>query len=67
MIILAICGSATSLTAQHITIGPTAGFGHGWLSTDNTSTTEKNRFFPAYNVGAKLLYSIMSHWVLVQM
>ena len=62
MIIIVVSMSAASLTAQHITLGPTAGFGHGWISNDDNGTTEKNRFHPSYNVGAKLVYSIMSHW-----
>lgn len=62
MIIIVVGMSATSVTAQHISLGPTAGFGHGWINTDNNQSTEKNRFHPSYNMGVKLVYSIMSHW-----
>ena len=61
VILIAVCLSATSLSAQHISIGPTVGVGHSWLNS-NASTADKNLFFPTYNVGAKLVYSIKSNW-----
>lgn len=54
--------SVKSLMAQHISLGPTAGFGHGWISTDNAPANYKARFHADYNVGAKLVYSIVSNW-----
>ena len=62
MMILVVCMSAKSLLAQHLSIGPTAGFGHGWLTTSDTENRTKTLFHPTYNVGAKLVYSIMSNW-----
>ena len=61
MILFAVCLSATSLSAQHISVGPTVGIGHSWLN-NNVTTGGKNLFFPTYNAGIKLVYSIESNW-----
>ena len=62
LMIFLVFFSAKSLMAQHLSIGPTAGIGHSWISTDNENTNNKSRFHPAYNVGVKLVYSILSNW-----
>ena len=61
VILFAVCLCANSLTAQHISIGPTVGIGHSWLNS-NVTTGGKNLFFPTYNAGVKLVYSIESNW-----
>lgn len=52
--------SLSSLKAQHISIGPTAGFGHSYLNVEESNLS--NKFFPSYNAGFKFVYSIVSHW-----
>jgi hypothetical protein len=51
---------ACSLNAQTISFGPTAGFGHSFLSIKNNTFDKK--FFPSSNIGAKITYSIATHW-----
>jgi len=51
---------AFGATAQHLSLGPTAGFGHSWLSDDATS--RDSRFHPSYNIGGKLVYSTLTNW-----
>lgn len=60
MIVMALASSATALHAQNLSLGPTAGFGHSWTSSDNGGLD--GRFHPSYNVGGKLVYSFVSHW-----
>lgn len=52
--------SVTALHSQNLSLGPTAGFGHSWLSVKNTAYD--NEFYPGYNVGAKLVYSTKTNW-----
>jgi outer membrane protein W len=47
---------------QRFSIGPTAGFGHSWLSADEKPAGYDSKFHSAYNVGVKLVYSIENHW-----
>jgi hypothetical protein len=47
---------------QRFSIGPTAGFGHSWLSVDQKAAGYDSKFHSSYNVGAKLVYSIENHW-----
>lgn len=47
---------------QRFSIGPTAGFGHSWLSVDQNPVGYDSKFHSSYNVGAKLVYSIENHW-----
>ena len=61
MIVILIGLSATTLTAQHISIGPSVGIGQNWLNTD-VNSSGKNLFHPSYNIGGKLVYSILSNW-----
>ena len=49
-----------SVCAQTISLGPTAGFGHSTVSVKDSPLDKE--FFPAYNFGAKLVYSIVYHW-----
>jgi len=51
---------AFGATAQHLSLGPTAGFGHSWLSDGESAS--KNRFNPSYNIGGKLVYSTLTNW-----
>jgi hypothetical protein len=60
MILMMLIASFTFLQAQTLSIGPTAGFGHSSLSTTNNSFNKK--FFPAYNIGAKMVYSFVHTW-----
>ena len=54
---------AGSLNAQTLSFGPTAGFGHSWLRLPDDAGDNVNReFHPAYNLGAKLVYSFVSDW-----
>lgn len=52
--------SVTVIPAQHISIGPTAGFGHTWLSGGDSGFD--NEFYPSYNGGLKLVYSTRTNW-----
>lgn len=60
MIVLALASSAVAVRAQNLSLGPTAGFGHSWTSSDNGNVD--GRFHPSYNIGGKLVYSFVSHW-----
>ncbi|MBN8877236.1 MAG: PorT family protein [Sphingobacteriales bacterium] len=60
MIVLVVAVSATTIHAQNLSFGPTAGFGHSWTSSDNGS--QNGRFHSSYNIGGKLVYSFISHW-----
>jgi hypothetical protein len=50
-----------SANAQNLSLGPTAGFGHAWLSASEDQVTSNN-FHASYNKGGKLVYSFMTHW-----
>jgi hypothetical protein len=54
--------SAQAQVKQRFSIGPTAGFGHSWLSMDEQLGGYDSKFHSAYNFGAKLVYSIENHW-----
>ena len=54
--------SAQAQIKQRFSIGPTAGFGHSWLSMDEVLGGYDSKFHSAYNIGAKLVYSIENHW-----
>jgi outer membrane protein W len=56
--VLFFCTS--SVQAQTISLGPTVGFGHSSLKIKDSELNSK--FYPSYNIGAKLVYSIKSHW-----
>lgn len=60
MIVLALASGAVAAHAQNLSLGPTAGFGHSWTSSDNGNVD--GRFHPSYNIGGKLVYSFVSHW-----
>jgi hypothetical protein len=62
-----LLAAATTLSVQaqikqRFSIGPTAGFGHSWLSLDNGISGYDSKFHSSYNIGAKLVYSIENHW-----
>jgi outer membrane protein W len=57
---LAIILFATAASAQNLSFGPTAGFGHSWTSLDKGSAD--GRFHPSYNFGGKIVYSFVPHW-----
>ena len=48
------------VNAQNLSLGPTAGFGHGWLGGEDVGG--KAAFHPTYSLGGKLVYSFVSHW-----
>jgi hypothetical protein len=54
--------AAQAQIKQRFSIGPTAGFGHSWLSADPQLGGYDSKFHSAYNIGAKLVYSIENHW-----
>ena len=59
----AIVFAAGTLNAQTLSFGPTVGFGHSWLRTPDALPDGSSReFHPSYNLGAKLVYSFVSHW-----
>ncbi len=61
-VLAAIVFVAGSLNAQHISLGPTAGFGHSWLRVEDRPDGLDNKFHSSYNFGAKFVYSIVEHW-----
>ncbi len=58
MIIVAILGIGIVSRAQTVSIGPTGGFGHSWI----TNTAGDAKFNPAWNAGISLVYSTKSNW-----
>ena len=60
MIVFALATTATAIHAQNLSLGPTAGFGHSWTSSDNGGLD--GMFHSSYNIGGKLVYSFISHW-----
>jgi outer membrane protein W len=60
MMVLALASGAMAVHAQNLSLGPTAGFGHAWTSSDNGNVD--GRFHSSYNIGGKLVYSFVSHW-----
>jgi hypothetical protein len=47
--------------SQNLSLGPTVGFGHSWLSLSENDGF-KNKFHSSYNIGGKLVYSFVSSW-----
>jgi hypothetical protein len=46
---------------QHISFGPTIGYGHSWISTESAvSPGYDSKFHSTYNVGVKVVYSIQN-------
>lgn len=66
MVFMLTAATALSVSAQKLkqrfSIGPTAGFGHSWLSSDPSISGFESKFHASYNIGAKLVYSIENHW-----
>jgi outer membrane protein W len=58
IIIVAILGIGLVSKAQTFSIGPTAGFGHSWISNTNGD----GKFNPAWNAGVSLIYSTQSNF-----
>lgn len=46
-----------AMAQDNLSVGPTAGFGHTWMSNSNNA-----KYQPAGNVGLSMVYSPMSHW-----
>jgi outer membrane protein W len=57
MIIVAVLGIGLATKAQTFSIGPTAGFGHSWIS----NTGGDGKFNPAWNAGVSFIYSTKSN------
>ena len=57
-----LCSVIFARAQQYISIGPTAGFGHSWVSMDQEPSGYDKAFHASYNIGAKLVYSIETHW-----
>lgn len=65
MMLLVGVGAACCANAQqHISLGPTVGFGHSWISTGSAVSPgfDDNSFHATYNAGVKMVYSIQTHW-----
>ena len=60
MIIAAIIGIGFASKAQTISLGPTGGFGHSWI----TNTTGDSRSNPAWNGGLSFIYSSHTNFAL---
>ena len=59
LVIAACIFFAKGLHAQStISIGPTVGFGHSWISNSGVD----NKFNPMYNAGLSFIYSTQTHW-----
>ena len=58
MIIVAVLGIGMVSKAQRLTLGPTGGFGHSWIS----NTNGEGKFNPAWNAGLSLIYSTNTNW-----
>jgi len=58
MIIVAVLGIGLATKAQRFSLGPTAGFGHSWIS----NTGGDNKFNPAWNAGVSFIYSTKSNF-----
>ena len=58
--IILLLATAFSITAQNISIGPTAGFGHSLVThiDDYSYTNGSRKFDPAWNAGLSFVYSI---------
>ena len=55
--ILVIAMGTIAMAQDNLSLGPTAGFGHNWMSHSNNS-----KYQPAGNLGLSLVYSPESHW-----
>lgn len=58
MILLLVVGSAVTAKSQNVSFGPSAGFGHSWISDVNGD----KKFMPSYNAGLTLVYSTKTNW-----
>ncbi|MGN6618341.1 MAG: porin family protein [Ilyomonas sp.] len=56
IVLTALVMGATA-KAQNVSLGPTVGFGHSWMSNMNGDAA----FHPSFNVGASLVYSSNQH------
>ena len=55
--------STTSLYSQNLSVGPMKGFGHSIVSvTDNSIGGLNKKFFPAFTIGGKFVYSFVPNW-----
>jgi hypothetical protein len=59
VVVFALLCSITISNAQNLSFGPTAGFGHAFVSEDRE---KDNHFWPAWNAGVKLVYSFNPNW-----
>ena len=55
-VIISMIGLSAVAQKQNLSFGPTAGFGHAWMSN-----TTNGKYKPAGNVGLSLLYSSSPH------
>lgn len=62
IVLISISIAMSSRAQQHVSIGPTAGFGHNWLYNEAFTADYEKSFHPSYNVGLKMVYSIVNHW-----
>lgn len=58
MILVAILSMGALAKAQTLSIGPTGGFGHSWI----TNSSGDNKFNPAWNAGISFIYSTKSNF-----
>ena len=55
-VVISLIGLSAVAQKQNLSFGPTAGFGHAWMSN-----TTNGKYKPAGNVGVSLLYSSAPH------
>jgi outer membrane protein W len=58
MIIVAVLAVGFASKAQRVSLGPTGGFGHSWI----TNSTGDGKFNPAWNLGLSFIYSTKSNF-----
>jgi outer membrane protein W len=54
---------AAAQVKQHVSFGPTIGYGHSWLNTSSElAPGYETKYHSTYNAGLKMVYSIKTHW-----
>ncbi len=57
-LVVVVSTTSTLLNAQNISIGPTAGFGHSWI----TNYSDKTKFNATWNAGLSFIYSTKTNF-----
>ena len=61
LVVFALFITVMNTQAQNLSIGLIGGVGHSWTSIDKSDAV-KTRLHPAYNAGARIVYSFESNW-----